>query len=207
MPRFLQALKFHATERLAAATAAEAAPPASASSAAVSLLRELAASLPSYAPDRARRCLAHHLGDKSQSERIFLAAVLLTVLLFVVIVPAFEALADGGDGGDGGDGEIEDGAVRSALPSPRVSMRMYQQGVGVVEVNVSGIAEAPLSRASSSGSSCGSSSMETIEESEEESWEDEDEDKHSVREDRKEVCIVTEASAREGRSMFTTEAQ
>lgn len=205
MPRFLQALKFHATERLAAATAAEEAPPASASSAAVSLLRELAASLPSYAPDRARRCVAHHLGDKSQSERIFLAAVLLTVVLFVVIVPAFEALADGG--GDGGDGATEDGAVRSAIPSPRASMRMYQQGVGVVEVNVSGIAEAPLSRASSSGSSCGSSSMETIEESEEESWEDEDEDKHSLRKDRKEVCIVTEASASEGRSMFTTEAQ
>jgi hypothetical protein len=165
MPRFLQALRSLATGRLVVVPVIDDAPPSSAYSAAVALLQDLASSLQAYVNDRAKRCVFHYLGDKSQSERIFLASVLLTVVLFVVIVPAYEALLGGSDN------EKEDGALLSATPSPRVSMRM---------VNVGGMTEPPLSRASSSGSSCGSCSMETIEESEEENLEDDDDHKHRV---------------------------
>lgn len=167
MPRFLQALKSLATGRLVAVPVIDDAPPSSAYSAAVALLQEFASSLQAYVNDRAKRCVFQYLGDKSQSERVFLASVLLTVVLLVVIVPAYEALLGGGDGSDN---EKEDGALPFTTP-PRVSMRM---------VNVGGMAEPPLSRASSSGSSCGSCSMETIEESEEENLEDDDDHKHRV---------------------------
>jgi len=167
MPRFLHALKSLATRRLAAVKVADGAAPSSAHATASSLLRELASSLRGWVPRRAQRCFVRHFGDKSPSEWIFLASILLTVLLFVVIVPAFEALLDDSDG------EEEDGEVVSAIPSPRAS-------AGVVEADVSDMDEMPSIRSSSSGSSCGSCSLdmslETIEESEEENLQDDDDD-------------------------------
>lgn len=193
MPRLLKVLQSLAKGRLAVARVkvAEEAPPSSAYSAGMAALQELVSSLHAYIPS-----VSHHLDDKSQSELIFLAAVLLTLLLTVVIVPACEALLGPGD-------KEEDGGLLSVAVAPRGSNRVYKPGVGVVCVNAGGMADAPLSRASSSGSSCGSCSMETIEESEEENLEDDDHP--CVGEGRKKVRIVAEASSSNARSIFAKE--
>ena len=160
MPRFLQALRSLVEGSLPATRAlpSEAAPPSSACSG--YKLRELASSLRAYVP-------ALHLGDASPSERLFLLAVLVIVVLFVVVLPAYEALRGEEEGG-------EEDARRSppdALHQPD-RVRVYRPDAGVVSV-ASDALFAQLSRASSSGSSC-SGSLETIEESEEEGAEDMD---------------------------------
>ena len=170
MPRFLQALKSIAIGR-AAENVVEA--PPSAYSEAVALLQELASSIQHYVPDQTKTSVTNFLGDKSQSELVFLTSILLTVLLFVIILPVSEALF----GCDGS--EVKEEEELSMSPS---CLRRYKPGVGVVEVDVSDMAETPSLIGASSGDSTrsiGSYSMETIEESEEEGLED-DEDEDSI---------------------------
>ena len=128
--------------------------------------------------------------DKSQSELLFLTAIVLAVLLFVVILPAYEALFGTYD--DCHREEIARLSSRSSNPtnitkeeSSSSSLRVYKPGVGIVEMK---FAEPSLLRSSSfdrcgssgsslSGSICSHYSLETIEESEEEYLqEDEDDD-------------------------------
>mmetsp|Transcript_32340 Transcript_32340/g.56308 ORF Transcript_32340/g.56308 Transcript_32340/m.56308 type:complete len:202 (+) Transcript_32340:147-752(+) len=191
MPRFLLALKSIATGQ-AAENVVEA--PSSAYSEAVALLQELASSIQHYVPDQAKTSVTAFLADKSQSELIFLASILLTVLLFVIILPVSEALF----GCDGSEAKEEE--ELSMSPS---FLRMYKPGVGVVEVDVSDMAETPSLTGASSGDSTrsiGSYSMETIEESEEEGLED-DEDEDSIGE-ASEMVNSTEGLER---VMFTEE--
>mmetsp|Transcript_13830 Transcript_13830/g.25012 ORF Transcript_13830/g.25012 Transcript_13830/m.25012 type:complete len:197 (+) Transcript_13830:137-727(+) len=180
MPRFLLALKSIATGQ-AAENVVEA--PSSAYSEAVALLRELASSIQHYVPDQAKTSVTAFLADKSQSELLFLTSILLTVLLFVIILPVSEALF----GCDGSEAKEEE--ELSMSPS---FLRMYKPGVGVVEVDVSDMAETPSLIGASSGDSTrsiGSYSMETIEESEEEDLEDDDdEDQGGV------ICVVSRTS-------------
>lgn len=140
---------------------------------ALALLRELASSLQLRMPRQIKSLAAGFAEGKSQSELIFLASMALAVVLFVVILPAYEALF--------GD-EAEASAKTLSEPPPSPSrMRMYRPGHGVVEVDVQdlpseGADGQPMLRLSSgesstrsSSRSCGSScSMETIEESSEE---------------------------------------
>mmetsp|Transcript_13829 Transcript_13829/g.25010 ORF Transcript_13829/g.25010 Transcript_13829/m.25010 type:complete len:202 (+) Transcript_13829:137-742(+) len=191
MPRFLLALKSIATGQ-AAENVVEA--PSSAYSEAVALLQELASSIQHYVPDQAKTSVTAFLADKSQSELLFLTSILLTVLLFVIILPVSEALF----GCDGSEAKEEE--ELSMSPS---FLRMYKPGVGVVEVDVSDMAETPSLTGASSGDSTrsiGSYSMETIEESEEEGLED-DEDEDSIGE-ASEMVNSTEGLER---VMFTEE--
>lgn len=176
MPRLLQALKSIASGR-AAKRVVEKPLSSSYSAAALDLFRDLASSVQHYIPDTIKSAVAACLGDKSQSEQIFLTSILLAVLLFVIILPAYETLF----GCDGSD-DKEDG-LSGSLHGTSQSLRMYKPGVGVVEVDIKEIADKMLIRSSScesmrsSSRSCGSnSSMETIEESEEEYLEDEEEE-------------------------------
>ena len=126
--------------------------------------------------------------DKSQSELLFLTAIVLAVLLFVIILPAYESLFGTYD-----DCHREEIARLSSSISNNPnnkkeesssSLRMYKPGVGIVEMK---FAEPSLLRSSSfdrcgssgsslTGSICSHHSLETIEESEEEYLQDEDDD-------------------------------
>jgi len=169
MPRVLQALASLVEDALVTGRAAEQAavaedaPPLSACSAGINVLKDLAASLHARFPV-ASRLLADvwhkALADKSPSERLFLLAVLVIFLLFVVIVPAYEALLSSID---------EEEALFSAVPAPPPPRRRRpDRPVPRVIYASTDALRTPPSRAASSGSSCGSGSMETIEESEEE---------------------------------------
>lgn len=172
MPRLLQALKSIVSGR-AAERAVEKPLSSSYSVTALDLFRDLASSVQHYVPDTIKSSVAACFGDKSQSEQIFLTSILLAVLLFVIILPAYETLF----GCDGSD-DKEDG-LSGSLHGTSQSLRMYKPGVGAVEVDIKEIADKMLIRSSSCGSSrsCGSnSSMETIEESEEEYLEDDEDE-------------------------------
>lgn len=173
MPRFLQALKLIAGERAAKSVVVEEAPPS-----AVALLRDL---VERYVPNSIKSSLAALLGDKSQSELIFLASIFLAILLFVIILPACETLL-------GDDDENDDGAEEEFKWSVPSSLRVYKPGFGVVELDTANVADMTASssgsessgRSSSSRSIGSSCSMETIEESEEE-WQLEEEDENFPR--------------------------
>jgi len=142
------------------ATVAEDAPPLSACSAGINVLKELASSLHARFPVASRLLedvWYKALADKSPSERLFLLAVLVIVLLFVVIVPAYEALLSSID---------EEEALFSAVPTPP-PLRGRPPVPSVIYASTD-VLRTPPSRAPSCGSSCGSGSLETIEESEEE---------------------------------------
>ena len=113
------------------------------------------------------------LHDKSQSEILFLLAILLTILLFVVILPIYEAVITTDED------EVTQirNKVEKEVPLISAPLKMYKPGVGIVEVTYD--SEPSLLRMASSdtssssdrslnGSICTHHSLETIEESEEE---------------------------------------
>ena len=159
MPRLLRALQF---------LRPKAVPPPPPSSSSISAFL---AALREHTPKVLRAAFEEFLRDKSSAEVLFLLAILLSVALFTVILPLCEALF-----GYDGDESTEDESEKE------VKVRMYQPGVGVVEVDAGSLPETYLKRLSSGGStnssrSCGS--LDTIEESEEEylnEEEDEEED-------------------------------
>eukprot|EP00581_Thalassiosira_minuscula_P015907 CAMPEP_0183718030 /NCGR_PEP_ID=MMETSP0737-20130205/11400_1 /TAXON_ID=385413 /ORGANISM="Thalassiosira miniscula, Strain CCMP1093" /LENGTH=424 /DNA_ID=CAMNT_0025947511 /DNA_START=44 /DNA_END=1318 /DNA_ORIENTATION=+ len=196
MPRFIQAIKSIATGR-AHVKVMEEVPP-SAYRRAVAFLLAAASSFQERIPDQVKAAISNFAGDKSKSEVIFLASILLTVLLFVVVLPAYETLF--GEGNDN-DTEVKEEEEEVAMSPSR--MRMYKPGVGVVEIDTSEIVETTsLSRVSSGASSSssrsvtshGSGSMETIEESEEEylnEEEDEVQDNDQSGDDQDKVRVET----------------
>jgi len=117
------------------------------------------------------------LHDKSQSEILFLIAILLTVLLFVVILPIYEAITD--------DEEVTQirNKIEKEVPSISTPLKMYKPGVGIVEVTYDSPSLLRMSSDTSNsgsdrslnGSICTHHSLETIEESEEEYLIDEEE--------------------------------
>ncbi|KAL9178856.1 hypothetical protein ACHAXT_003987 [Thalassiosira profunda] len=154
MPRFLQAIKFLRPK-------APPSPPPSSLAAALAALRD-------HTPKVLRVAFEEFLRDKSPAEILFLVAILLSVALFVVIVPACEALFG-----------YDDDQCVEADSEKEVKLRVYQPGVGVVEVDAGSLPETYLKRLSSGGStnssrSCGS--LDTIEESEEEYLDNEEEE-------------------------------
>ncbi|KAL9190073.1 hypothetical protein ACHAXT_007284 [Thalassiosira profunda] len=159
MPRVLRALQF---------LRPKAVPPPPPSSSSISAFL---AALRAHTPKVLRAAFEEFLRGKSQAEILFLVAILLSVALFTVILPLCEALF-----GYDGDESTEDESEKE------VKLRIYQPGVGVVEVDAGSLPETYLKRLSSGGStnssrSCGS--LDTIEESEEEylnEEEDEEED-------------------------------
>ena len=120
------------------------------------------------------------LHDKSQSEILFLIAILLTILLFVVILPIYEAIITDEEEVN----EIRNNIEKECQSAP---LKMYKPGVGIVEVTYE---DSPsLLRMSSdtsnsssgsdgslNGSICTHHSLETIEESEEEYIQDDEEE-------------------------------
>ena len=117
------------------------------------------------------------LHDKSQSEILFLLAILLTILLFVVILPIYEAITD--------EDEVNEirNKIEKEVPSS-TSLKMYKPGVGIVEVTYDSPSLLRMSSSDTSNSSCSDRSLngsicthhslETIEESEEEYLQDEE---------------------------------
>jgi hypothetical protein len=128
-----------------------------------------------------KSALASFVEEKSQSELIFLASVLLAVWLFAVVLPAYEALIAPHlekkpelQPKEMGKQMRRD--ENSCAPTPQ-RMRVYKPGVGVVEMDVEDIAETTLLRGSSGGSSCSNisdRSLFVIEESDEEDLEDDE---------------------------------
>lgn len=120
--------------------------------------------------------------ETSQSELIFLLSIVLAVLLFVVILPVYEAFF--GDRDSAESSNFRSKSSSSGYESG--SMRVYKPGVGIVTLDADDVISAMSNTTtSSSGSSSrsvgshGSGSMETIEESEEEDavdMEDDDEE-------------------------------
>ena len=124
--------------------------------------------------------------DKSQSELLFLTAIVLAVLLFVIILPAYESLFGTYDDCHREEiarlsSSISNNPNNRKEESSSSSLRMYKPGVGIVEMK---FAEPSLLRSSSfdrcgssgsslTGSICSHYSLETIEESEEEYLQDE----------------------------------
>jgi hypothetical protein len=108
-------------------------------------LKSLQGSVQACIPEDLRETVAEYVkefvNDKSQGELIFLISIALAVILFAVILPAYEALF----------GTSED--VESS------SLKMYKPGVGVVEVDCDDIAGMSLLRGSSGGSGSASSSL------------------------------------------------
>jgi len=166
MPRFLEALKsiIAQPERIMVVESTT----SSYSTLATELLQELMMTMQSYIPNRVKFTMTNHftefVSDKSQSELIFLLSIVLAVLLFVIILPAYETLF----GSYCCDDEQYDG--KEYHMSSSGGMRLYKPGVGVVTMDVEDIADMTDGSSSSSRSvgSHGSFSMETIEESEEE---------------------------------------
>ena len=122
-----------------------------------------------------------YAGDKSRAELLFLAAVLLAIALFVVVIPACEALFGPAD--DGEDPPLSSSCHSSPAPSCASSCQdedddeyWPRRQEGVVELNdltfLHSRFDSPLGRGGSVGSgtchSHGSCGMETIEESSEE---------------------------------------
>mmetsp|Transcript_2327 Transcript_2327/g.5386 ORF Transcript_2327/g.5386 Transcript_2327/m.5386 type:complete len:276 (-) Transcript_2327:500-1327(-) len=182
MPRLLQALKSIATggrvgSRSSVAVVVE--------SEDMSFFQDIASSIHHYIPDSIKSSLASFLGGKSQSELIFLSSILLAILLFAIILPAYETLfGDYDDCNDYNNSDRrngyhakEDGYMSPSSSPPSSPLRIYRPGLGVVEVEAEDVADMPAAETTtscdssrrSSSRSCGSScSMETIEESEEE---------------------------------------
>jgi len=177
------------------------------------LLRKLAQGLSSMLVDRRRDAsmmmreiksrVFDHVGDKSRAELLFLAAVLLAIALFVVIIPACEAIFgladdDGGEDHPPLSSSSSSSCLSSSSPSPSCASSCQddddydedwpprRQEGQVVELNdltfLHSRFDSPLvGRGGSVGSgtchSHGSCGMETIEESsEEEEEEGEEED-------------------------------
>ena len=130
-----------------------------------------------------------YAGDKSRAELLFLAAVLLAIALFVVVIPACEALFGPAD--DGEDPPLSSSCHSSPAPSCASSCQdedddeyWPRRQEGVVELNdltfLHSRFDSPLGRGGSVGSgtchSHGSCGMETIEESSEEEEEGVEED-------------------------------
>ena len=130
-----------------------------------------------------------YAGDKSRAELLFLTAVLLAIALFVVVIPACEALFGPAD--DGEDPPLSSSCHSSPAPSCASSCQdedddeyWPRRQEGVVELNdltfLHSRFDSPLGRGGSVGSgtchSHGSCGMETIEESSEEEEEGVEED-------------------------------
>jgi len=188
-PRFIQALKSlgaqHLTKQHHVQPIIEQQPPiitsSSTTTVAINILQDLLSDI-KYTISDIKLSISQTLTlhDKSQSEILFLLAILLTILLFVVILPIYEAITD--------DEEVNEirNKVEKEVPSISTPLKMYKPGVGIVEVTYD--SEPSLLRMSSSDTSNGSSgsdrslngsicthhSLETIEESEEEYLQEEE---------------------------------
>lgn len=207
MPQFLRALKSIVTNGRVAKTTIDEAPGSPTYTAVVAVLQNVVSCIPKSIQSN----LASSLGGKSQSELIFLASVLLAILLFVIILPAYEMLFDWD-----GDCELENAKREEQLlyypaassspgaASPSSPLRMYKPGVGVVEVDAEDVAETSCeTSARSSTLSCGS--METIEESEEEYELDSDDDEGGGRNGGGESSPSAAAEELKGRRLFAKE--
>ena len=91
--------------------------------------------------------------DKSQSELLFLTAIVLAVLLFVIILPAYEALFGTYDDCHREEIARLSSSINNKKEESSSSLRVYKPGVGIVEMK---FAEPSLLR-SSSFDRCGSS--------------------------------------------------
>jgi hypothetical protein len=182
-PRVLQALKSILVRPRPVVVEPPSPPPSSIIShftAAMSIVQD-------HIPPQVKAAIDNFLAGKSQSELLFLTSILLAVLLFVIILPAYEALFGSCSYYEGDETDCTT-PTSSRMSSP-TRMKMYKAGVGIVEMDSEDIAESMLLRSNSGGSSstsstrsCGSCSslrsdnLETIEESEEEDMEDEEDE-------------------------------
>lgn len=189
-PKFIQALKSlgaqHLTKQQHHAPIIEQPPPISSSitTTAINILQDLLSDIQYTLSDiKLSISQTFTLHDKSHSEILFLIAILLTILLFVVILPIYEAITD----------EEEANQIRNKIEKEIPSsapLKMYKPGVGIVEVTYDSPCLLRMSSDTSNSSSgsdrslngsiCTHHSLETIEESEEEYKQDEGESEEVV---------------------------
>jgi len=185
-PKFIQALKSlgaqHLTKQHHVQPIIEQQPPiitsSSTTTVAINILQDLLSDI-QYTISDIKLSISQTLTlhDKSQSEILFLIAILLTILLFVVILPIYEAITD--------DEEVNEirNKIEKEVPSS-APLKMYKPGVGIVEVTYDSPSLLRMSSDTSNSSSgsdrslngsiCTHHSLETIEESEEEYLQEEE---------------------------------
>mmetsp|Transcript_12417 Transcript_12417/g.18525 ORF Transcript_12417/g.18525 Transcript_12417/m.18525 type:complete len:257 (-) Transcript_12417:130-900(-) len=136
----------------------------------------------SYTPHPIKEAFNNYTRDKSQAELCFVCAIVIAVVVFVIVLPALEAILRREEGcGDEEELTTEEEILRyyyftqqregdesSSSSEKHQTMRVYTPGVGVVQMSMEELLR-ECSSSSCSGSSTGTSgSMETIYEEEEE---------------------------------------
>mmetsp|Transcript_3284 Transcript_3284/g.4229 ORF Transcript_3284/g.4229 Transcript_3284/m.4229 type:complete len:257 (-) Transcript_3284:43-813(-) len=136
----------------------------------------------SYTPHPIKEAFNNYTRDKSQAELCFVCAIVIAVVVFVIVLPALEAILRREEGcGDEEELTTEEEILRyyyftqqregdesSSSSEMHQTMRVYTPGVGVVQMSMEELLR-ECSSSSCSGSSTGTSgSMETIYEEEEE---------------------------------------
>lgn len=119
----------------------------------------------SYTPHPIREAFYNYTRDKSQAELCFVSTIVIAVVVFVIVLPALEALLR--------EEEEEEEEPSCSSSMEQHTMRVYTPGVGVVHMSMEELLR-ECSGSSCSGSSFSSGSMETIYEDEAEQQEEED---------------------------------